>query len=106
MTLERTHGSALQPDEAAVPGVDAVAQYYKLTTAERRVLSAVVGTGGVRSVATALGISQATVKTHLQNIFGKTGARRQIDLVKLVIVGTAGDQSGEPAQDQLYVRSN
>jgi DNA-binding NarL/FixJ family response regulator len=101
MTLERTHTSGHRPDEAAVPAVDAVAQVYKLTTAERRVLSAVVETGGVRSVATALGISQATVKTHLQNIFGKTGARRQIDLVRLVIASGVG----EPTQQQVYARN-
>src|SRR5579883_894981 len=65
MAVERTHAASLRPDDAAAPAVDAVAQHYKLTTAERRVLSAVVETGGVRSVAVALGISQATVKTHL-----------------------------------------
>jgi DNA-binding CsgD family transcriptional regulator len=31
-----------------------------------------------------LGISQATVKTHLHNLFRKTGTRRQSELVKLV----------------------
>jgi DNA-binding CsgD family transcriptional regulator len=30
-----------------------------------------------------LGITPATVKTHLQHIFDKTGCRRQADLVKL-----------------------
>jgi len=31
-----------------------------------------------------LGLSQATVKTHLQNLFRKTGVSRQSELVKLV----------------------
>ena len=31
-----------------------------------------------------LGVSQATVKTHLQRVFGKTGAARQSELVKLI----------------------
>ena len=106
MTLERTHAAGLQPDDPAVPAVNAVAQFYKLTAAERRVLSAVVESGRVRSVADALGISQATVKTHLQNIFGKTGARRQIDLVKLVIARTSGEPAGGLAQDQLYFSTN
>lgn len=106
MTLERTQASRLQPHGTAAPAVDAVAQFYKLTMAERRVLSAVVETGGVRSVATALGISEATVKTHLQNIFDKTGARRQIDLVKLVIARTVGDHSGGPAHEQWHARTN
>jgi DNA-binding CsgD family transcriptional regulator len=31
-----------------------------------------------------LGISEITVKTHLQHIYEKTGSSRQVDLVKLV----------------------
>jgi DNA-binding CsgD family transcriptional regulator len=31
-----------------------------------------------------LGISETTVKTHLQRVFDKTGTNRQADLVKLV----------------------
>ncbi len=103
MASERSHASGYRPNEAAVPAVEQVAQFYKLTTAERRVLSAILETGGVRSVAAALGISQATVKTHLQNIFGKTGARRQIDLVRLVIASSAGDQGREPPPHRFYV---
>ena len=47
-------------------------------------LLAVVEVGGVPEVAEALGIGEATVKTHLQRLFGKTETRRQADLVKLV----------------------
>jgi DNA-binding NarL/FixJ family response regulator len=49
-----------------------------------RVLMAIVNIGGVPDVAPVLGVSEATVKTHLQHIFEKTGASRQADLVKLV----------------------
>jgi predicted ArsR family transcriptional regulator len=35
-------------------------------------------------VADALGIGKATVRTHLQRLFGKTDTKRQSDLVKLV----------------------
>jgi DNA-binding CsgD family transcriptional regulator len=45
---------------------------------------ATVDIGGVPDVADALGIGEATVKTHLHRVFGKTGATRQADLVKLV----------------------
>jgi len=38
----------------------------------------------VPEVAPALGISETTVKTHLQRIFDKTGSSRQADLIKLV----------------------
>jgi DNA-binding CsgD family transcriptional regulator len=48
------------------------------------VLIAIVEVGGVADVAELLGLSQATVKTHLRQIFAKTGVSRQADLVKLV----------------------
>jgi DNA-binding CsgD family transcriptional regulator len=44
----------------------------------------IVQLGGVPEVAPVLGISETTVKTHLQHVFDKTGTRRQADLVKLV----------------------
>lgn len=61
-----------------------IATLYKLTPSELRVLLAVAEIGGVAATAEALGISEATVKTHLQHLFDKTGTRRQIDLAKLV----------------------
>jgi DNA-binding CsgD family transcriptional regulator len=64
--------------------LDTIAKSHGLTASEARVLQAVVEVGGVSDVASALDISEATVKSHLQSLFAKTGARRQIDLVKLV----------------------
>ena len=64
--------------------VEALAKRYGLTTGETRVLLAIVEIGGVPDVANMLGISQATVKTHLQHVFGKTSTTRQAELVKLI----------------------
>lgn len=61
-----------------------IAKLYKLTPSELRVLLAVVQVGGVSETAEALGIGEATVKTHLHRLFGKTGTSRQAELVKLV----------------------
>lgn len=63
---------------------EVIGRTYKLTPAELRVLSGIVEIGGVPEVAAALGVSDATVKTHLGRLFGKTGTGRQADLVKLV----------------------
>jgi DNA-binding CsgD family transcriptional regulator len=60
-----------------------VARTFDLTPSELRVLLAIVEVGGVPETALALGIAETTVKTHLHNVFAKTGARRQADLVKL-----------------------
>jgi DNA-binding CsgD family transcriptional regulator len=64
--------------------IEAIAELFKLTASESRVLMAIVNIGGVPDVAPVLGISETTVKTHLQRIFDKTGTHRQPDLVKLV----------------------
>jgi DNA-binding CsgD family transcriptional regulator len=61
-----------------------LADAFKLTPAELRVLMAIVQIGGIPEVAPVLGISETTVKTHLQHVFEKTGTNRQADLVKLV----------------------
>jgi DNA-binding NarL/FixJ family response regulator len=103
---KRTNVLRFRPILPSTPAVDIAAQRYSLTTAEKNVLSAVMDSGGVRAVASALKISEATVKTHLQNIFGKTGARRQIDLVKLVIAVSASERTGPLAHDQLFASSS
>jgi DNA-binding CsgD family transcriptional regulator len=60
-----------------------IARAYNLTPTELRVLLAIVEVGGVPEVAAALGIAESTVRTHLGNLFVKTGAGRQADLVKI-----------------------
>jgi DNA-binding CsgD family transcriptional regulator len=64
--------------------MEALANFYKLTPTELRVLMAVIQVGGVLQAADVLGISQATVKTHLSRLFEKTSTNRQADLVRIV----------------------
>ena len=64
--------------------LEAIASVFKLTPSEMRVLMAIVDVGGVPEIAPVLGVSETTVKTHLQHVFEKTGTQRQADLVKLV----------------------
>ncbi|MTH79241.1 helix-turn-helix transcriptional regulator [Paracoccus aestuariivivens] len=60
------------------------AAVYGLSKAEAVVLAKIAQGSGVVEAARQLGLSAATVKTHLQHIFDKTGVRRQADLVALV----------------------
>ena len=64
--------------------LEVIATRYKLLPSEVRVLDALAKVQGVRERADQLGISQATVKTHLHNLFRKTGTKRQGELLKLV----------------------
>ena len=67
------------------PGVaDALAERFRLTPTELRVLFGVVEIGGAPDVARVLGMAEGTVKTHLKRVFLKTGISRQADLVKIV----------------------
>ena len=74
------HRTALE----APSSVESIARLYRLTPSEMRVLRAVSDVGGISAVADVIGVSQATVKTHLQRLFAKTGTNRQGDLIKLV----------------------
>ncbi|MBB3178700.1 LuxR C-terminal-related transcriptional regulator [Variovorax sp. Sphag1AA] len=66
-----------------MPG-EAFARLHGLTGAELRVLLALSqGLGGMES-AEMLGISEPTVRTHLQRIFSKTGTSKQSDLLSLL----------------------
>jgi DNA-binding CsgD family transcriptional regulator/PAS domain-containing protein len=65
------------------PSGDLLARTFELTPAETRVLLSIVEVGGVPETATALGVAETTVKTHLHRVFHKTGTSRQADLVKV-----------------------
>jgi DNA-binding CsgD family transcriptional regulator/PAS domain-containing protein len=74
------HKASLAPPSEA----ECIARHHRLTPTELRVLLAIVEAGNVPLAAEALGVAESTVKTHLSNLYGKTGTSRQADLVKLV----------------------
>jgi len=59
---------------------EVIASAYKLTKTELRILLALVQLGGGPEIAEALGVGSGTVKTHLRNLFRKTGTKHQADL--------------------------
>jgi DNA-binding CsgD family transcriptional regulator len=62
---------------------EAVAKAYDLTPAETRVLICLLAGCTLAETAAALGIAATTAKTHLENIFSKTGVSRQAELMLL-----------------------
>jgi DNA-binding CsgD family transcriptional regulator len=64
--------------------MDSMSRAYRLTPAELRVLAAVSEVGGIAAAASVVGVSEATVKTHLQSLFAKTSTNRQAELIKLI----------------------
>lgn len=51
--------------------------------AELRVFLAIIEVGSVPKPLEKLGIPETTIKTHLKQVFSKTGAKRQAGPVKL-----------------------
>ncbi|HEX5460322.1 MAG TPA: helix-turn-helix transcriptional regulator [Steroidobacteraceae bacterium] len=64
--------------------LQSAARLYALTPAESRVLGVLLTGCTIGGAAKALGIKEATVKTHLQHVFDKTGTRRQVDLAQRI----------------------
>jgi DNA-binding CsgD family transcriptional regulator len=85
--------SALKPRKLALlifkdtalsaPQVRAVGGIYKLTAAEIRVAELLVSGARLQEIAKALGTSLNTVRTHLKQVFLKTGTHRQAELLAL-----------------------
>jgi DNA-binding CsgD family transcriptional regulator/PAS domain-containing protein len=72
------------PVQAPLMPGEAFARLYGLTGGELRVLLALARGLGAKEAADMLGVSEPTVRTHLQLIFSKTDTTRQADLVRLL----------------------
>jgi DNA-binding CsgD family transcriptional regulator len=79
------HRAALEPHSA----LESLSKLYRLTPGETRVLAALCDAGAISGVAEQVGVSEATIKTHIQHLFGKTGTNRQTELIKLVAAHTS-----------------
>jgi DNA-binding CsgD family transcriptional regulator/PAS domain-containing protein len=72
-----------EPAQAPLVPGQAFAKLYGLTGSELRVLLALAQGLGGKEAAEMLGISEPTVRTHLQRLFSKTGTKRQSELLHL-----------------------
>ena len=69
--------------EHAPPPVDALMTLFNLTWSEARVLEQIVSGRNRKEAAAVLGVADSTVKTHLDNIYAKTGTSDQLGLCRL-----------------------
>jgi DNA-binding CsgD family transcriptional regulator len=68
------------PGEDARNAVAAAARLFGLTAAQRQVLCLLVQGRTPREIGRRLGVSLTTVRTHLGDLYGKTGTSRQAEL--------------------------
>lgn len=90
--LDRSQPRALvivvDPERQAEPDRDLLIRLFGLTRAEAEVALRVLRGDGLRPISDELTLSLATVKTHLQRVFMKTGTHRQAELVRLLLTVT------------------
>jgi DNA-binding CsgD family transcriptional regulator len=58
---------------------------YGLTPAEARLAIAATAAGPLQDVARSIGVAPSTAKTHLKQVYAKTGAASRAELVRLVM---------------------
>ena len=68
---------------------EALARLYGLTPMELRVSLEIARGQTLPDIASALGITINTLKTHLKHIFAKTGVTRQGDLMRLIMLSSS-----------------
>jgi DNA-binding CsgD family transcriptional regulator len=81
-------------DQNEQEAAHAMAAAYGLTPAETRLLESLLAGHTLAETATALNIAMTTAKTHLDNIFQKTGVNRQAELIRLA--SRAAPPAGPP----------
>jgi DNA-binding CsgD family transcriptional regulator len=81
---QRTAAAIFIANSADPPRLaDVMGLLYRLTPAETRVFELIVEGKTPAEISDILGVSVATVKTHLGRVFEKTGCARQADLVAM-----------------------
>jgi DNA-binding CsgD family transcriptional regulator len=80
----------VDPERTPIVPEKYLQRVYNLTPAEAAVAVRILRGEGLQAVADGLRIGLATVCTHRQRVFEKTGTKRQAELVRLVLEQAAG----------------
>jgi DNA-binding CsgD family transcriptional regulator len=78
------------PEREDVTPTDLLRRLYGLTGAEAAVAAVLLQGKDVTEAAEELAISLHTARTHVKAVLAKTGARRQAELIRLLLRGPAG----------------
>ena len=70
------------PEEDSTSSEPDVVLLGQLTPRERAVLKLLAGGRGMPEIARGMGVSEHTVRTHMQNLYAKLGAHSRLDVVR------------------------
>jgi len=91
--MQRDHGNVAifinDPEMHNEPPTNVLARLYGLTDAEARLLQGLIVGKKLETFAEEVGVSMNTVRSHLKQVFRKTGTNRQPELVSLVMNSSA-----------------
>ncbi|MBN9672096.1 DNA-binding response regulator [Roseibium aggregatum] len=73
------------PGRTAPPSVESLVDLFGLTRVEAVIARTIASGGTVESAACDCKVTLETARTYLKRIFQKTGVRRQVDLVQLIL---------------------
>lgn len=73
------------PDRIPLSNAERIARYWRLTPAESELASALVEGLDIAAAADQLGIARTTARNQLGSVLNKTGARRQAELLRLLM---------------------
>lgn len=77
------------PGRYAPPSVESLVDLFGLTQVEAVIAQTIASGGTVEEAAGNCNVTQETARTYLKRIFQKTGVRRQVDLVQLILTTPA-----------------
>jgi DNA-binding CsgD family transcriptional regulator len=72
------------PSQISLPGLRQLRDHFGLTDAQARLAIEIVKGSGLKACARRLRIAETTARSHLRQIFEKTGTKRQAEFVRLV----------------------
>jgi DNA-binding CsgD family transcriptional regulator len=78
------------PEQEAPGATDLLRRLYGMTHAEASLATILLQGKDLTEAAGELGVTMNTVRTQLRGVFDKTGARRQADLVRILLRSPAG----------------
>ncbi|HJU16684.1 MAG TPA: helix-turn-helix transcriptional regulator [Stellaceae bacterium] len=73
------------PRASALPSRGQIRLLFDLTPAQAAMAREILEGDGIQAAALRLGISRATARTHLLEVFHKTGTNRQAELVRVIL---------------------